>query len=404
MKHNKDELKIRNLFNKINTPQYEILQRIRDDMDTKRYKKRPKISVATASTIILLFIFTSIAFAAYYGTGGFQRLRGIVGDEHAEALTQIEVELGQEGFTLPVIPGYSPTFTNDQFRIEIVAISEEVEGYIDIYVSLEDITGKRATDEFNNLSFVLQTRENLHLNLNGVEMVSNHDHMFGGFTSNDIIHRCEDTGMLTLRTTQRIDAENIMDGEIIITFLEMVYNSTGYISNHPINFDFSSINFNTPYMHIKFDEIFLASNEDVRNYGINVLEPMYLDIPVELPGIHTRISGIGIISGNLHVQTYQPRPTYSSFSTITLQSDDKQLQAHDTLLFNLSADGTAYQGFYNRESRFHLFSGGFGDNQFQEYIWHDINQYDLSNLSLIGIFYHSDRVWLEWTTSFSVIL
>jgi len=397
MNHSKDELKIRDLFNTINTPQYDILQGVKEEMNMKQYKRRPKLSVATVAIIMILFICTSIVFAAYYSTGGFQRLRNIVGEEHAHTLTPVEVELGQEGFTLPVVPGYNPTFTYDQFRIEILAVKKGTEGYMDIYVSLEDITGERATYEFNNLSFVLHTYENRHLN----EFINifDYDHMFGGFTSNDIIHRCEDTGMLTLRTTQQIDFENIIDGEITITFLEMVYNSTGYISDHSIDVDFYSINFNAPYMHITFDEVFLTSNEDVENYGIHVLRPMYLDIPVGLSGIHTRISSIGIIDGNLHVQTYQPRPTYSSFSAIKLRSGDA---VGDTLLFNLAPDGTAYQGFYNRQSQFHLFSGGFGDNQFQEYIWHNININDLSNLSLIGTFYHSDRIWLEWTTSFSI--
>ncbi|MCL2388590.1 MAG: hypothetical protein FWC89_13745 [Defluviitaleaceae bacterium] len=455
---NNDE-KIRELFNQIHTPEYDILKGVKQSMENKnKISARPRISVA-AAIIAAVFILTTGVVVAAYSTGGFARLLGIVGADYAESLTPIEIELGADGFATPFIPGY--TSTDDEFRIEIVAINlNEAERAMYIYVTLEDLTGDRRDCEFNTLSFVMHTRDNAHL-YDFAEAVNLHQ-FWGNITAEDIIDRCEESGILTLRNRFDIQNDDIfMDGEVTITFGQLRYNDTSYMRT-PINLDLSTVTQDPETIRIVFDsdlEWIIGISETYLQYqlqteGIDILKPNQNPVPLNLQGIRTQITAVGIIDGNLHVQIYTPPPFYETFAAISLQvpglqpmqaqavrrledgsvvmSDgsirnvdgtitvaaeviapegatpwEEELtlitrHANMALMFNLRPDNTAYQSMFNRESKFPVLAGGFSNNLFQEYVWYDVDLNNLQDYTLYGIFHNADVVWLEWTTSFEV--
>jgi len=401
MKRDQDEIRINELFGKINTPQYDILKGV---TKMKRYR-RPRLSVAVAAAALTIILTAGAVLAAYYGTGGFGRLRGIVGDYHADMLTPIEEVLGAEeaGFTTPFIPGYNPT--HDEFRIEIVAINiSENRDYMYIYATLDDLTGDRANCDFFNLNFSLHTPNNTHM----YDGMYDFNGLVGHFRANDVIHR-DENGILTLRTRQELRGRQdvFINDEITITFHELAYNETGYIDNHVIDIDLSTISLDTPFTRTVFEggnwSRAVQFCEYENEYVFYILEPFNLDIPVGIDGIRTRISSIGIINGNLHVQTYQPRPSYIAFSALDLQhSSSRRMRSCYSTIFNLSPEGVAYNKSFARESIFPIFRGFFSINDFQEYVWTNVDVSNLANLQLTGIFSDSYRVWLDWTTTFSV--
>ncbi|MCL1844264.1 MAG: hypothetical protein FWF79_10670 [Defluviitaleaceae bacterium] len=432
MKRDHDEIKIQELFGKINTPQYDILRGVKI-VNRENKRKRPRFSAILVTTVVLM-VLTAGAVLAYYGGGGFQRLRGIVGDEYADMLTPVEAELGaaEDGFASPFIPGYKQT--HDDMRIEVVAINLcETGDYMDIYITIECLTGERLNCEFNRLTYVLHTHENAHLQAHDISLTDWDalERLMYSFSSGDIIHRCEN-GILTLHTRHPIGRDDVIsDGEVTITFLEIMYNSTDYINDVPIPLDLNALPENPAHRRISFDEQptgavlpFCPINEDYFSY---VLEPFQLNIPVGAPGINARISSAGFINGNLHVQLYQPRPTYSAFSALHLRNPGAATQTDfdpnnpeelmrarqehiaafsgaeatvlHSLIFNLLPDGTATQDFFYRESKFPITAGNFNNNQMQEFIW--ANREPGDNLNLTGTFYNHDAIWLDWTTTFS---
>jgi len=241
-----------------------------------------------------------------------------------------------------------------------------------------------------------------------------------------------------LRTRHELFGRDILIGNgVTMTFLSLMYNSTGYITGHVIPIDLTEIPVNPPTRRIDFPLGFMPYCRITGKDYTYILEPHQLDMPIELHGIHTRVSSIGMVGDNLHVQLYQPRPTYSVFSGLDLRSNvpqqaqpqersprepeitpeeeenrerraersnpEQRTHANNSLIFNLAPDGTAYQGFFNREAKFPLFSGGFSDNQYQELIWFGVgDQATRADFYLTGIFYNSDSIWLDWTASFNV--
>jgi hypothetical protein len=439
--------KIKNLFNEINTPKYDILEGVYSAMENKKYK-RPRFSVVAVVAALMVILTAGVVVAAYYGTGGFGRLRSIVGEEHAENLTPVEEILDTESFAAPFIPGFSPT--NDEFRIEIVAINiGENREYMYLYATLEDLTGDRADCDFFSLSFAVHTPDNEHLY--NFDTSVDWAGLFGGFRANDVIHR-DENGTLTLRTRQNLyGREDVFaNNQVTITFTELTYNETGYIDDHIIDFDFATIPLNAPYQRTIFEGGSWSNAvqfcEYENEYVFYMLEPFQLDMPLGLDGIRTRISSIGIINGNLHIQTYQPRPSYIAFSALRLQNvnaqqDERELEEllrgneerlqtldeteHDidairqfmearirqrfnqgdssySTIFNLSPEGRAYNYTFSREAKHPINRGHFSISDFQEYVWTNINVNDLENLQLTGIFSDNYSVWLDWTTSFFV--
>jgi hypothetical protein len=382
---NDDDLKIRQLFDEINTPKYDILEGVKNSMD-KKYKK-PRFGVAAAVAALLVILTAGVVVAAYYGTGGFGRLRDIVGDEYAQGLTPVEEILGapHDGFATPFIPGHSPT--HDDLRIEIVAINIE-EDYLYLYATLEDLTGDRANCEFNGLSFGLHTPDNAHL----YDFSADWNGLFGNFR--EVIHR-DENGTLTLRTRHRLHGRTdvFVDDSVTITFTELTFNSTGYI-DHQINLDLTAVSADAPYLSVMFE----GSAEP-----LYILEPFHANIPIGLPGIRAKISSVGLIGGNLHVQIYQPRPSYSAFSTLFLSSPQDRTRPSRAFIFNLREDGILYNDSFAREAKHPTNSGYFARNDFQEFIWFDFDPESLDSLYLSGIFYDNDSIWLDWTTTFAVL-
>ena len=421
-----DEIKIDALFNQIKTPKYDLMEGITQNMNKKQYKS-PRFSVAAACITLVVFLTAGMVYA--YSTGVFQRLLGIVGEEHANTLTPIEVEV--ETTTAPFIPGYNQT--SDDLRIEIVAINlSEYNEYIDFYVTLEDLSENRINDTFSHLSYVLHTSNDALFYDNFVDL----GNTMGIFTADNVINNQD--GILTLHTRHFIGNDDvIVDDKITVTFLSLIYNNTGYIDDHPVAIDLSTIPVNPPLQRIDFTEspigvVPKCPTENV--YFAYILEPHKQDLPVGIEGIHTIISNIALVDGNLHIQTYQPRPTYSTFSVLQLRRNgSEQMQAaepefddnltaeenralliehwerrqqttlhfNNALMFNLDKNGGAYQYTYAREAKFPTFAGFFSDNQFQEYVWNNVGD-TLDELSLIGTFFHSDSIWLDWTVSFGV--
>jgi len=430
---------IANLFGEINTPAYDILEGVKSQMNQKNKKSRPRVRVLALVAVFTLLFTSGAVFAAYQTTGGFGRLRGIVGEERAESLTPVEVD---EILDIPYLSGGFRNPHEDRFAIELVATYGEVGGIMDFYFTLEDLTGARRYCDFNNLSFALHTGDGFYVHGNA-----------------EPIDTCE-RGIITVRgrTNGMSRSENgqfvsyygmwsdppfvegyvpeelVRDGQITITVTQVAYNA-GY-TDATVGFDLGTVR------EFSADELqYVTKSDFAEDFPFEWQFPRYEDrvllettgVPlprldllnweIDIPRVEAQIASIGILNGVLYLVQYEPMPHYSRFTGLFLQgpggdriqpshslsddrtrsSNDDRIHASRSMMFSISEEGTFFQWNYRRDTAITIYGMGyFSRNPYQILIFEDLDLDRLGEYSISGHFDTGASIWLEWTTSFAV--
>jgi len=322
-----------------------------------------------AAIIIATLVLTTTALTAAGYLGGFDRLKTIIGGERASLVQPIEISnvVGE-------------TITEDGIRVELVAIGV-FDNVVDIYLTLEDMVGNRLDDNFDALFFLdLVTAE-----LRGIVAT----------TKYEVIDRTD--GVITLYSRQ-IFSQSLIGEELAFSLRRINYNIKQYF-NYEIYLDLTTAmsDVSTTQLIIDHDPLSIGiwgtDGEKVRDListtGITILEPNIHDIDLGFEGIETLISAIGIIDGRLHIQLYEPSPSYSrSSSSIHLLNPQGEL-VEMALSVPFSID--EYDSFYISETYTY-----YRENIFIV----DLDR--LSEYSLFGHFHNSDLITLDWTATFEV--
>ena len=425
--NNEQEIRtIKKLFGEINTPVYDILEGVKLQMNQKSKKSRPKIKAVVLVAIFALIFTTGAVWAAYQTTGGFGRLRLIVGDERAEGLTPIEAE---DILEIPYLSGGFRNPHEDRFAIELVATYGEVGGIMDFYFSIEDLTGARQNCDFSNLGFTLHTGNNagggLYVHGNATEIISICDSGImtlrgrtNGLSRRDASGNIEYYGSWSHPPFEEgtVPEDLVHNGALTITVTHLDFN-VGYISNQHIGFDLGTVQVLTP------DEIRLVTKADfaadfpfdwqfpsaedralLEGSGVPLPRKGLLNWEIDVHRVDTQISSIGIIDNKLYIVQWEPMPHYSKFSALSLRGPNGEtIHANRSLLFSLCPNGTFYQGMFRRDTAISLFARGyFSNNPYQILIFEGLDLSRLGEHSISGTFDTGYSIWLEWTVTFPV--
>jgi len=412
----KNDERIKNLFGEIHTPKFNIMEGVKNKMEHKQ-KRRPKAFVSIFITSIILLLSTGAVFAAYQSTGGFARLRGIVGEERAGALTPIEQE---EIIDVPFLSGGFRNPNEDRFAIELVAVYGEVDGLMDFYFTLEDLTGARRTAEFGSMSFVLQTfdYETPYIYGHASEIIDNNDGILTLRGRTNGMSRRGSDEMLHFygeRSTPAFVAGYVPEfarhnGAIHLTVLSVSYNA-GYIDHH-IGFDLAQVPrlsdddirviTNADLAEDFPDWTFVSNNRELINTtGVAMPQIGLENWAVDHERINARISSIGIIGNSLYLIMYEPLPHYSTFSGVFITSPTgERIWAQSSMLFNISQNGYLYDSYFYRDTSISVFGmGRFSSNNYQLLVFDGLDIENLGSYRLEGIFDTGYSIWLEWNTT-----
>jgi len=419
---NKTEQDIIKLFGEINTPTYDILEGVKSHMNhkSKITRTKPGVFVLVASLVLLLT--TGAVFAAYQTTGGFGRLREIVGEERAEGLTPIEID---DILDIPYLSGGFRNPHEDRFAIELVATYGEVGGIMDFYFTLEDLTGARQNCNFSVLSFVLHTGESNGLYVFGqatevIDICNNGIITMRGRT--DSLSRRDENGMFQTYgfwseppfEEGLVPEDVVRNGDVTITVTSVGYNLSGYFSQI-VGFDLGTVQeFSENDLQIvtkadfaddfPFDWQFpsAADRALLETTGLPLPRTGLLNWEIDAPRVETQISSIGILDGSLYIVQWEPMPHYSRFSALNLECPNgTTIRPDRSLMFSISPNGTFYQGSYRRDTAIEIFNiGYFSRNPYQILIFENLDLDRLGEYTIFGHFDTGYSVWLEWTTTF----
>jgi len=304
--HDQDEILIIRALHSVHTQDFDILKGIEDRMKPRKTKK---ISLLVA--LVAIFLLGTTAFAAQH-FGSFDRLRGIVGNEHAGTLTPIEIastDLGQD-------------VVYDGIRVELVAAS--ISGnVVNVYFTLEDTTANRLNGDFELMNGVFPADRDFPL-----------EALFGSFATTEIIDR-DENGILTVHSRHEfgqcvegfelnfvlsaiyLDTQDEQHAPVAVNLADFFNNNAYMLYQYPNPNPWgSSIQVTTSAVGERFDWEYheLVRNryvDKIRYEGIQVLAPNNADINLSpyfaRANARASISSIGIVDGRLHVQVAHPQ-------------------------------------------------------------------------------------------------
>jgi len=326
--------------------------------------RRKPLTTAVAA-LLACFVFTTAAVAAGYYFGSFDRLREIIGPEQAEALTPIETLFSVDGFF------------HHGFRGELVAVGGRDAHVVDLFLTIEDMTGNRLADDFTVWA-------NLKLmdNRNPVETAST------PLTS--IIDRTN-CGIVTLH--KRYVFQHSLQGEALnFTLNSIQYNHRR--NDYIVDFDLGTLTEQTPAAYL---------------WDTPILPPHQHNIPItpEAPGnwrsATMNISGMGLINGRLHIQKQYGTHALNLWVRDMVQLINPQGEyippLHSTenntqtLSFYIDAQGNIVNT--------HTFGFNFAGFPYREHIF-DVDVSHLSEYTLIIPFDVYDEARLNWQARFTI--
>ncbi|MCL2619609.1 MAG: hypothetical protein FWD97_01575 [Defluviitaleaceae bacterium] len=300
-KFDQDEMLISNALEGVDTPQFNILKGIEEKMKPKRKMKRTAI-LAIAATLAL----GTTAFAAQQ-MGAFDRLRGIVGYEHAQDLTPIEIVAGRDEVMY------------DGVRVELVAIniSDDAGQTVDVYFTLEDTRANRLNGDFRVYSSVRPT--NLEISR---ELFSY------GFSLPELIDRYE-SGVVTMRSQHNFNTpvsgleftfflDEIIFDNVEEQFVPIPLNLADFLGEtDTITYQYPNPNpWGTALQFGNLDDFSLWQGlhdyhmELIQGDGLSLLALGNLNRQLspyfDFADTRASISSIGLIDGRLHVQIAHP--------------------------------------------------------------------------------------------------
>ncbi|MCL2854174.1 MAG: hypothetical protein FWE21_00985 [Defluviitaleaceae bacterium] len=290
-----DEKLIQNALGGVMTPQFDILKGIEEKMKPKKSIKKG-LAVAFAATLAL----GTTAFAAQQ-MGAFDRLRGIVGYQHANTLTPLEIVAQQDDMLY------------DGIRVELVAInmSDRIGGGLDVYFTLEDTRGNRLDGDFSVDTAITPV-----------------EHGRGTYAGTQIVNR-DGNGVVTMRTSRHLPIP--AEGMELTFFLNEITFEVQEEQFVPMPIKLADFLVEADRMiyqeaepnpwgtSLQFGNItdvsdFVTLNEKytnrIINEGVPVLALGNLNHPLaphfNFADARAQISSVGLVDGNLHVQIAHP--------------------------------------------------------------------------------------------------
>ena len=221
---------------------------------------RMRWSAVAAATIMACLFITTAAVATGHHMGAFDRLRSIIGSEQAETLTPIEMVLSRNGFNASGLRG------------ELVAVGAVDGNVVDVFLTLEDLTGNRLVGDFDVFAYL---------------MYGTQRSMMGWSRLTNEINRT-DYGMVTLYG-RHVFSQPISGSELAFVLHSIQY--TARENRYAVDFDLGTLT----------EQIAAAFLWDTP-----ILQPHQHDISIALPGFERagdiNISSMGLIDGRLHIQ------------------------------------------------------------------------------------------------------
>ena len=266
-KHDQDERLIIDALNRVQTPNFDISKGVEAKMKKRFIGKKGFI----ATLLVACLFFTTVAVAQY--TDSFERLAGIIGQERAETLTPIGITTADEGQSVQY----------DGIKAEVVAVN--VTGnVVDLYVTLKDTVSNRLDGSDFILEHYLRP---IGLNLDQ-DMDAARKIMGGSFGRLETIHR-DGNGKITLHAQHNFGQS--VEGKQLLFHLDQMWSIILDEGNRIADINLADFATNASTMPLQDRQ---------------VLTPQGLNIPLGLDGKYTVISSIGVVDGQLHVQTYSP--------------------------------------------------------------------------------------------------
>jgi len=378
MKRDKDEMLIKEAFEEMQTPEFDILQAMAQEAKSQK-SPRPRIfrrSFVVAFAIMLVAV-TSVA-AAYYFTI-IDHIHEVVGEGMAEVINPVYAQaehLEQEWWRRHVWS--TEAVAENDLIFEVVATGV-FDNMVDVYIIMQDLRGYRLEGE-SWIVVASLTRQG------AAESTRNWGMLAPGHQ--DVLERFED-GRLLVR--QRFAFETpVVTGNMQYDVRMIRYNfSTSYYTTIDIDLtDLLSVQTIDdiitgvlPATH-SLDAHMLRARRTFSDPSVNArgdferLAPNQLEIGANNPEINAAVTGIGIINGRLHVQTYAPVGLhFNDHVLVRLRREGDNcspMLPAVTFSFNLRSDGT----FYSSDER---------DDSFEEWVF-DIDLDNLQEYSLSADF------------------
>jgi len=278
--------------------------------------------------------------------------------------------------------GEGDAITEAGLRIELVS-AKVVSNMIDVYFTLEDLTGGD------------RLRDGVFANTHVFRHMLGDASSFGGVIPNPIIDRSED-GVVTLRH-RALFREPVSGYLTFQLFNDIRHNFRR--EEATIGLDLSAIPEQTPQGIVR---------------GVPVLPHGLHDITVELEGFDVPpvvISGVGIIDGRLHIQTYFPHfHAVTSFDDSTERSTGwppwlMLVCPQGEIVFPVEFNQFNYTHIDNPDADNMVTSGPSMPQLFIESVY-KVDLDSLSEYNLVGVFQDFDWLMLEsgvlWSTRFAV--
>lgn len=339
--------------------------------------------------IAAMLVITTAALAAGGYLGGFDRLRGIIGEDRAALVQPLEISnvVGE-------------VITESGIRVEVVAVGV-FDNVVDIYLTLEDLIGNRLDGEIS-IFYELSPMCSEGTDIGGLGF-------FGGV---EIIDRTN--GVVTIYN-RHVFTQSVAGQDLTFTLRNINYNIRYYL-DHEINLDLVTAMPNIPSVQLilDYDDLewlcennfyqirgpIILSYYDTKlltTTGITILEPNLHDIELGLESIEKRISSIGIIDGRLHIQLYEPSPgnihsfAWSSWLR-TVTPEEEKLESWRQVQYRIDFSIDEFGNFYR---------GEYIHPHYREYIL-EVDLDRLSEYRLLGDFWAAGFIDLKWTVTFQV--
>jgi len=328
MQKDRDEALIKAEFEKMQTPNFDILEGVKAHMEKKSKHFNRKVFIATLAILCLL----SASVAVAQGIGRFDRLRTIIGEERAKLVIPISYKDADYSFT-----------TENGIKIWMVATGVN-DNTIDIYMMMQDLEGDRLGEhvhvDYSIVSYYGAKIPALGTTGEPAPFTStnlanwSHMHM-------ETINR-DENGVVTLHARE-IFSEPIDVHSITILIHEVFYNIREYEEwKIPIDLDIH----NPPTIYM-IDYLITPDEKNISERTL-ILAPRQLEL-IPIDGLDRGISSIGIVNGNLHVQFYElrdPSRRWSRLSTIAymylVNPDGDKVEHFSSTSFNTVSDSYAY--------------------------------------------------------------
>ncbi|MCL2421556.1 MAG: hypothetical protein FWD03_06835 [Defluviitaleaceae bacterium] len=300
----RDEIKIKEALNTIHTPDYDIAASVQASLAAQgeKRKRRPfkMKAITSAAAVILLVIVSAMTvniishFGYDYSGAGAGTVTVIESPIVPEPIEQID----------PPEAVYlvdDPTEPLADIQIEIISayVSNNT---IDIYLLMQDLEHNRLDD-------------NIRIEIS----IGNEMGTFNWVSRQlDVIDYDPDEGtvIIHLRQTFLMSEIDINDQALSLTIYRLFYGIRDHQEVIPI--DLSTIGHNPETLHIQpltpvfswwkdnyDEERIIDFTTRIYEQGIDILPPHQLDLAFGTSGLELVISNIGVIDGQLRVQTYE---------------------------------------------------------------------------------------------------